>query len=84
MMTFTNVPDILPIERLSPYTLEMVEQQRVNALKAKDAKDVNPEELHVRSREELSNVSNFDYEHALEKDKRDFLGRFKLIRKRPW
>lgn len=77
VMTFDGTPDILPVEVLSNYTLEVVEQRRVKQLKEEKKGDEMP-----RSVEQLANIFDFDYENAGENDKKDFLTRFKLIRRR--
>jgi hypothetical protein len=76
-LTFAGVPDILPVERISEYTLGEIESNRVKNLQKEGNKDVVQ-----RPKEELANISNFNYETAKEPDRKDFLARFKLIRKK--
>lgn len=74
------VPDILPVERISEFTLDEIEKKRVAALKADEVK--NKELLKIRSKEELADISNFNYDTAIENERKDFMTRFKVIRKR--
>jgi hypothetical protein len=80
LLSFKTIPDILPVERISNFTLEELELKRIASLKAEEVKD--PQKLKPRSVEELANIHNFDYEEATEPLRKDFLSRFKLIRKR--
>lgn len=79
-MCFTNVPDIMPVERISPYTLEQIEAKRVGELKPEETKD--KQSLKIRSKEELADIYSFNYDTAKEPEKKDFMSRFKVIRKR--
>ena len=73
------VPDILPVERISENLLVKLEQKRVIELSAEEQKDA--EKSKIRPVEDLTNIHNFDYQEATEPAKKDFLAKFKLIRK---
>lgn len=79
-MDFHGVPDIIPVERYTPYTLEQLEKKRIEKLKAEESKDT--EQLRVRSKEQLADISSFPYERSYDPAKKDFMSRFKVIRKR--
>lgn len=79
MRNFLGVPDILPVERISEQTLVELEKKRVAELTPEEAKD--PEKSKYAPSEELTNIYDFDYIEATELTRKNFLAKFKLIRK---
>lgn len=79
-MNFKGVPDIMPVEKLTAFTLQDLEKRRVAELEKEECKD--EEQLRMRSKEELVDISKFAYEENKEPTKKDFMKRFKVIRTR--
>ena len=73
LINFSNVPDIIPIERLTSFTLEELEQFRVKALEDPNVKVTDKSLLRKRTKEELTDISNFNYEENRENVIKDFL-----------
>jgi predicted XRE-type DNA-binding protein len=76
---FENCPDILPVEPLGAAAYnEKIKQTLENMV----TKQVESDKFMQKSLHELIPISRFDYDAALDHEKKRFLKRFKLIRKK--